>query len=194
MNLDSDKAQLRRSMLSARGKIDSEQAAQAARQLSVWVGGCAEFARAERIGFYAATGGEVSTRPLFDLAQEAGKRCLFPRCRDENRLEYAEIEHWQQLEAGRFGILEPSGEISAVLLVQNDLVLVPGVAFDKQGGRLGRGGGFYDRAFSIAEPERPYLMGVAHSIQLLETVPLGPHDRRMDAVATETGILRRPAS
>lgn len=194
MSLDSDKEQLRRKVLLACRAIDPGQAELSAKRLAVVVARCPEFQTAERVGLYAATGSEISTGPVFEAARRAGKRCLFPRCRGENQLEFAEVSDWQQLERGRFGILEPGPQLPASPLCENDLVLVPGVAFDLRGGRMGRGAGYYDRAFAALRPPSPYLMGIAHPIQLLDSVPLGAHDRRMDAVATERGILRGFAS
>jgi 5-formyltetrahydrofolate cyclo-ligase len=67
-------------------------------------------------------------------------------------------------------------------------VLVPGVAFDRAGNRLGRGQGLYDRAFPASAPRPPLLIGVAYQIQLVEAVPYTEADRRMDAVVTELGL------
>lgn len=190
MSLDSDKAQLRQQVLTACRAIDPEQAERSAQRVAELIAGCPEFERAERVGFYAARGCEISTRPGFEAARLAGKGCLFPRCVGKNQLEFAQIDDWEQLQPGRFGILEPGVQLSASSFGENDLVLVPGVVFDRLGGRIGYGGGFYDRAFPVNGPPAPYLMGLAHPVQLLDAVPLGAHDRRMDAVATESGIVR----
>ena len=193
MSLELDKARLRKQMFTACGAIPAKQAEASALRVAGHVAGCVEFERAERIGFYAAMEAEVSTRPAFAQAQLAGKQCLFPRCLDQNQLEFAQVDDWEQLQPGRFGILEPAANIPASFFGQNDLVLVPGVAFDLQGGRIGHGGGYYDRAFPIEGPPGPFMMGVAHSVQLLNSVPLGNHDRKMDAVVTEAGIFCRTA-
>jgi 5-formyltetrahydrofolate cyclo-ligase len=67
-------------------------------------------------------------------------------------------------------------------------VLVPGVAFDRAGGRLGRGAGYYDRAFPVSAPSAPLLIGVAYEIQRVDRLPLVETDRRMDAVVTERAL------
>ena len=190
MSLELDKARLRQQLLSACGVIPTKQAETSAQRVAVHVAGCREFERAERIGFYGAMEAEISTRPAFAAARLAGKRWLCPRCLDRNQLEFAQVDDWEQLRPGRFGILEPDAKIAASFFCQNDLVLVPGVAFDRQGGRIGQGGGYYDRAFPSEGPPGPYLMGLAHSVQLLDSVPLGNHDRKMDAIVTEAGIFR----
>jgi 5-formyltetrahydrofolate cyclo-ligase len=194
MSLESDKAQLRERMLLDCRAIDPEQAAKSARRVAEVVAGCSEFATSGRMGLFASIGGEISTGPVYEAAQRAGKRCLFPRCRGKSRLEFVEIDDWAQLEPGRMGILEPPLRLAASNLCENDLLLVPGVAFDLQGGRLGRGGGFYDRAFAEPSPKCPYLMGFGFPVQLIAAVPLGAHDRRLDAIATESGIVRRVSS
>jgi 5-formyltetrahydrofolate cyclo-ligase len=87
-------------------------------------------------------------------------------------------------------VLEPPLQAEAVALAEGDLVLVPGVAFDRAGHRLGRGGGFYDRAFPAGAPRAPFLMGVAYEIQLVDVVPHGEGDRCMQAVVTERALYR----
>jgi 5-formyltetrahydrofolate cyclo-ligase len=71
----------------------------------------------------------------------------------------------------------------------NDLILVPGLGFTRDGRRLGRGGGFYDRLLA-ASSFRAFTMGVGFDVQLVPALPVEPHDRRLDAIATESGIQR----
>jgi 5-formyltetrahydrofolate cyclo-ligase len=190
VRLASQKAALRQSVLSACQAIGPEQAARTAQRVAEHVVGSPEFLRAAIVALYAATAGEIATRSLFEAARRAEKRCVFPRCQAENQLDFAQIDHWEQLEPGRFGILEPGAQLAATPLDPADLVLVPGVAFDRQGGRIGRGGGYYDRSFPVDGPPGPFLMGLAHPVQLIDAVPVGTSDRRMDAVVTEAGIVR----
>jgi len=190
VSLDSQKAQLRRSVLSACHEIAPAQAARSAERVAQHVIASPEFERAAIVGLYAATGGEIATRPIFEASRKAGKCCVFPRCLPDRRLDFAQIDHWEQLEPGRFGLREPDTKLQAVPLSPGDLVLVPGVAFDPQGGRVGRGGGYFDRAFPVGGPPGPFLMALAHPIQVIGAVPVGVNDRRMDAVATESGIIR----
>ncbi|MCP4036640.1 MAG: 5-formyltetrahydrofolate cyclo-ligase [bacterium] len=189
MTLEAEKDQVRTAVSAARRSITESQASVAAREIALAVAASAEFQQAERVVFYAATQHEIPTRPLFERARAAGTPCLFPRCAGAG-LEFVPADNLEQLQPGRFGILEPEPSGQAVLLSVRDLVLVPGVAFDRAGARLGRGGGFYDRAFPEQSQLRPLLMGFAYSVQLIERVPTAPHDRRMDAVATELGISR----
>lgn len=99
------------------------------------------------------------------------------------------MQSWDALRRGRFGVLEPPA--GAVVRPQaGDVVVVPGVAFDRDGGRLGRGRGYYDRAFPVGAEEAPRLVGFAYSVQLVERVPCDSRDRRMDAIVTEDGVHR----
>jgi 5-formyltetrahydrofolate cyclo-ligase len=149
-----------------------------------------EFAAAETIALYAAIRGEVCVRRVFDAAIAARKQCLLPRCRPERGLEFANVESWDQLESGAFGILEPPAELACLPLTSLDLALVPGVAFDTGGGRLGRGKGYYDRAFAECGADSCNLFGVAFSLQIVARVPVGSGDRRVDAILMETGLIR----
>lgn len=140
---------------------------------------------APRVGLYAAVHGEVPSRPLFDGL--AGAVRLLPRVRGR-RLEWARVDEWDALAPGPFGIPAPPPEAPAAILEPGDVVLVPGLAFDAAGWRLGRGGGFYDRAFPPGVPG-PLLVGVAYAFQLVDLVPHDSRDRRVDAIVTERGLV-----
>ncbi|MCP4036817.1 MAG: 5-formyltetrahydrofolate cyclo-ligase [bacterium] len=190
MSLESEKIRLRQGARVTCRSIDPRQAERAALRLAGHILNSLEFLSAERVVLYAATAGEISTQPVFEAVSEAHKRCLFPRCLSGGRLEFAPVDDAGQLVPGRFGILEPGAQLAAGPLAAGDLVLVPGMAFDRRGGRVGRGGGYYDRAFPAGAAPGPCLMGVAHSAQLVDAVPVGVHDRVMDCIATELGVIR----
>jgi 5-formyltetrahydrofolate cyclo-ligase len=107
----------------------------------------------------------------------------------EPRLEFAPVASLGELRPGRYGVEEPPVERPAEAVAAEDLVLVPGVAFDRNGNRLGRGGGHYDRTFPPGQPG-PLLFGVAYALQVVSAVPHAPSDRRVDAIVTENGIHR----
>ena len=113
------------------------------------------------------------------------KRVALPRISDAN-LTFHWVTCREELRPGRFGILEPPAEASEA---GNgfDLILVPGLAFDLQGGRLGRGKGYYDRFLSTASGLRA---GVCFEDQIVEAIPGEPHDVRMDFVVTPSAISR----
>jgi len=147
-----------------------------------------ELAGLGRVVLYAALPDELPTRALHEALRRLRKPILFPRCRPDDLLEFARVEGWEDLEPGRYGVLEPTGPAQA--LAHDDLVVVPGVAFDGAGRRLGRGGGFYDRTFPPAWIPAPRLVGVGYAFQRVPLVPAGPEDRRMDAVVTDREAWR----
>lgn len=144
------------------------------------------FASARRVAFYAALPDEVPIRHAFAAALARKRSLWFPRTLPEG-LEFAPVERWEALRPGAQGVLEPDPTHAAEPLAAGDLVLVPGLAFDRSGRRLGRGGGNYDRAFP---PDRahPVLYGVAFVWQVLDVLPCQAHDLRVDGLLTETGL------
>jgi 5-formyltetrahydrofolate cyclo-ligase len=143
------------------------------------------YAAASTLVLYSSIRSEVATFEIFAAAAEVGKRVLYPRTVGTT-LEFVAIESLEALAASRFGICEPrSGE--AIPLAEIDLLVLPGVAFDEQGIRLGYGLGCYDRA--LAAVERPTLVGLAYDFQLVPSLPREPHDVPVDFVVTETRIL-----
>ena len=101
----------------------------------------------------------------------------------------ARLEGACDLSPGRFGILEPPQDAPCSSLLELDLVFIPGVAFDRYGGRLGRGGGFYDRALAGADGSAgPRRLGVGFAFQWVERVPVLDHDLAVHGVLTEEGL------
>jgi 5-formyltetrahydrofolate cyclo-ligase len=112
-------------------------------------------------------------------------RVFLPRFRAPDSIVFARFESWECLELGRFGILEPSAESALAAPESLSAAVLPGVAFDLDGFRLGRGRAVYDRCFS-AKATRPRLIGIAFDWQLIERVPREVHDLAMDLVITES--------
>lgn len=144
------------------------------------------FQSAETVGLYMAIGGEVSLESLFAVCWQAGKRICIPVFSPETkRYEMAEIKPETPCRTGRYGIREPIAP-SLVPMNDIDLVAVPGVAFDRHGNRLGRGGGYYDR---LLEGFRGHAVGVAFDFQLLPEVPTDKHDQSTGCIVTESKIF-----
>lgn len=148
--------------------------------------------RAQSILFYAPMRLEIDIWPLLRDSLAAGKRAALPRF-DVRSQQYdacviRNLPH--DLVAGQFGIREPAQHCSSLEMEQFELVLVPGVAFDRQGRRLGRGKGFYDRLLSGAESK---ACGVAFDEQLVEKIPVEAHDRRVQWLLTPTQWIEFPA-
>lgn len=143
-----------------------------------------EFKQAAQIGIFAGLAWELDLKALWEARPEA---CVFPKV-NEQTLTFFKIEKWSDLVPGHAGILEPLRDLPAEPWKADDLVLVPGSAFDVQGGRVGSGKGFYDR-FLASHPSRRW--GIGYSAQIVDGgLAQGPLDVRMGAIVTELGIIR----
>jgi 5-formyltetrahydrofolate cyclo-ligase len=144
--------------------------------------------RAERIALYAALPYELPTRLLFDAVVEKNGAALLPRTVDPLGLAFFAVARWEDLRPGTFGVLEPRDDGTAVRLMPGDLVVVPGVAFDEDGYRLGHGKGYYDRAFAAELGDAPTLVGFGYEFQIVDAVPHDHRDRQMDAIVTDRKV------
>lgn len=150
-----------------------------------------EYAKAKTVMFYIDVRSEVRTRNNLVDALQTGKKIIVPYCVD-GELELFHLESMDELEIGMYRILEPKAELRTVaakkvLPEELDLIMVPGVAFDKNGGRTGHGKGYYDKLLEHAKPETP-LVGIAFECQLFPEIPTGEHDIYMDKVVTEAAV------
>ncbi|MBN2353609.1 MAG: 5-formyltetrahydrofolate cyclo-ligase [Spirochaetales bacterium] len=141
---------------------------------------------------------EVDTRPVVARALSAGKRVYLPRVEGDGLVFHAVRSLSEASIPHAYGMLEPGPDLPRLVLPlpprSRALVLVPGVAFDREKNRLGRGRGFYDRFLSDfairAGGEEVFLLGIGFHLQLLDAVPCGPSDVPMDAVLTDKELLR----
>jgi 5-formyltetrahydrofolate cyclo-ligase len=151
-----------------------------------------EFAGARWVALYAPLVGELGTQPLFAALRDGGRAALFPRPNPESGLlEFLPAARWEDLAPGRYGVLEPPAG-APVPLGAGDLVVVPGLAFDAAGHRLGRGGGWFDRTFSRTG-RSPLLVGYAYEQQIVDLVPSGSTDRGVEWIVTERAARRASA-
>jgi 5-formyltetrahydrofolate cyclo-ligase len=189
VELAARKRLLREGLRRRRPEVTAERAAAAAAAVAARVAALPEFGRALRVALYAALSDELPSVPLFETARAAGKRLLWPRV-VAGRLEFAACSGIEELRPGVLGIPAPPTTLPAESPLAGDVVIVPGLAFDAAGRRLGRGAGHYDRAFPAGRADAPLLVGVGYAFQLVDEVPAGPHDRRMDVVVTEERQVR----
>jgi 5-formyltetrahydrofolate cyclo-ligase len=153
------------------------------------------FQQAPMVLFYAAQTGEPDTFLLWPLARALNKITLFPRVVGTETLAWHEVHSLDQLQVGYLGLMEPDPilpEKAVASLPPATLVLVPGLAFDQQGHRIGRGGGYYDR-FLAQLPDGIKKIGLFFSIQEVPEVPAEPYDIRLDGLITENLLLSFPA-
>ena len=127
---------------------------------------------------------EVNTHKIIIKAIEDGKTICVPRIvSKEQGMKVYRIKGLEELETGYYGVLEPSEKCEEISIKDIDLVIMPGAAFDRNGGRLGYGGGFYDRFLSKAQ-ENLKKIALAYEFQILESVPMEGTDIRIDDVIT----------
>lgn len=135
---------------------------------------------------YVACRGELSLEAVIRDIPARGRRLVLPRCEAPGIMTARQVRCAQDLVPGRFGLLEPSDGCGVVAPQEIDLILTPGTAFDRLGGRLGQGGGYYDRFLPQTHALRA---GVCHDAALLDAVPTLAHDARMDVVFTPGGAV-----
>jgi 5-formyltetrahydrofolate cyclo-ligase len=153
-----------------------------------------EYAAAKTVLFYIDVRAEVRTRHSLPEALKSGKAIIVPWCNDRGELELFRLASMEELAVGMYKILEPKPELRGLPEKQCrpdelDLVMVPGVAFDRRGGRMGHGKGYYDKLLQHARPDTP-LVALAFECQLFPEVPVAPHDIFMDKVLTEAAVYQ----
>ena len=186
---DTTSCVLRRTTLSARDRLDPASRSAKSRRICRLLQELPAVAAAEHVFLYVHFRSEVETKPLLHELLAAGKTVSVPlTLRNEGRLLAVRITDPDiQLVPGCFGILEPTKEQAAQGLVEPatiEVAIVPGSVFDQLGGRLGYGGGFYDRFLSQDAPQA-LRIGLAYALQIAEQVPLEAHDQLMDMIVTE---------
>jgi 5-formyltetrahydrofolate cyclo-ligase len=141
---------------------------------------------------YADFGSEVATGALVGAILQDGKRLVMPRVADGDLVLHAVVDPERDLVAGVWGIREPDPACNEVAPAEVELFLLPGLAFDEGGGRLGYGRGYFDRVLAQASGRR---VALAFDGQVVEAVPRGATDVAMDLVVTPTRVIRcGPAS
>jgi 5-formyltetrahydrofolate cyclo-ligase len=151
-----------------------------------------DYASARTVMFYIDVRSEVRTRQALPAALESGKRIVVPWCNEKGELELFHLQSMDELAVGMYKILEPKAELRTLAEKQLqaedlDLVMVPGVAFDRRGARMGHGKGYYDKLLQHARKETP-LVALAFECQLFPEIPTANHDIFMDKIITEKEI------
>ncbi len=153
-----------------------------------------EVRRAATVAAYISVGKEPGTGPLVEQLHNLGRRVILPVLLPDNDLDWAAYTGPDCLRPAGRGLLEPTGErLGVEAIATADVVLCPGVAVDRTGMRLGRGGGSYDRALARV-PAGTFVCTLLYDGEVLDHVPSTEHDRRVGAAATENGVIRLPAS
>ncbi len=141
--------------------------------------------KAKRIGLYAPIRNEVRTNELFEWFQKEGREVAYPKVYGKG-FEFLKIKNQEELVSGQWGIAEPSGG-DKVSLKQLDLIVMPGVAFDEGGGRIGFGRGYYDREVSSFNGLK---VGLAYDFQIVQAFTREKHDLACDYIVTEKRVIK----
>ena len=193
-----DKNQLRQEMRQRRRALSHAERSHASYALAEHVAASRLFQTSQRIAFYLPNDGEIDLQPLIEYAWQVNKQCFLPVIgpRNSRRLWFLPYKPETPLQQNRFGIPEPSHHRGKRQFKPHalDLILLPLVAFDKNGHRLGMGGGFYDRTLAFLAHRgiwrKPHLLGTAYSFQQLEKLPNQPWDIPLDAVVTDQELIQ----
>ncbi len=192
----SEKAVLRRSLLDARKRLSADELLTASVALADRALALPELAAAGTVAAYVSVGSEPGTRALVHSLHARGVRVLLPVLLPDNDLDWAPYAGPEHLRPAGRGLLEPDGErLGPDAVTAADTVLLPGLAVDARGMRLGRGGGSYDRVLARVEASgrAPALVVLLYANEVVARVPEEPHDHPVQAVVTPYGVTRFPA-
>lgn len=138
---------------------------------------------AKRIALYRATGGELPCDGLAKAFMKKGKICCFPRIEGDNMV-FCDCKCLDEksFKTGAYGIKEPVASLPAVEPESIDIVVLPAVAYNEEGTRLGQGKGYYDRFYAGIKGKKPYLLGICYDFQISSEIPVEEHDITADMV------------
>lgn len=183
-----DKQTIRKEILKQRRQFPHQEWQKASQKIWEYLLDWPTFQEAETIHLFINQPHEVETRSIVRYCWQSQKTVVIPyRLPHSSILGHSILSHFDQLVQTQFDLQEPLPEArQAIPLEMIDLVLVPGVAFDQTGGRLGYGKGYYDRFLSQVEA---FFLGLTFSFQVLPSFPQSPFDISMDAILTEDGFI-----
>jgi 5-formyltetrahydrofolate cyclo-ligase len=153
-----------------------------------------EYENAAALFGYASFGAEADTGRILAHAQNTQKKIYLPRVETKERMEFYQFYDGSRLSVSKFGVPEPEPDKKLlyprnVSREERPLMLLPGLAFDREGNRVGYGAGYYDRYLAAFPQDYFFKVGICYDFQLLEQVPAGSHDIRADMVITPSGCF-----
>ena len=146
-----------------------------------------EFRMAQTVFAFVGTAREIDTMALLRRILDEGKTLVLPRCGAEHTMALCRVETLEQLAPGAYGILEPVESCGVLTPEEIELTITPCLSCDRQGNRLGQGGGYYDRFFARYHGAAALL---CREKLMAEAVPVEAHDRRFDLLVTENAVYR----
>lgn len=196
-----DRQQIRQQIRQQRRELTDDERQLASHRLCDQIARSSLFKISKRIAFYIPSDGEMDLLPLLDYAWQCKKKCFLPVLgpNKTRRLWFLPVTPDTLLVSNRYGIPEPEHPRKQRCFkpISLDLILMPLVAFDMQGNRLGMGGGFYDRTLSFLLSRKiwnkPYLMGTAYAFQEIPGLEQQKWDVPLHSIATDNGIFELSA-
>ncbi len=184
-----EKSRIRDEINRKRNALARDEAESKSTAIAASLAKTAEYKDAKAVMFYAAKGKEVQTAMIVEAALREGKTVLLPITNMEKKeIEASVIENYgSDLKKGAFGIMEPKQKM-AFDEAQISAIIVPGIAFDTEGHRLGYGHGFYDKL--LHRLTNAVKIGLAYDFQIMDKLPRESHDEKMDIIVTENRIIR----
>ena len=182
------KDKLRQQMLGKRNSLSQEELLKKSRHIQRRLLDLREYQQAHIICFYVSYGHEVFTHELIKRCLMKGKQVVVPLSHPETHtLSLSLLKKWDDLAPGTYHILEPKKEAQHIIDVGAlELIIVPGVAFDYKGNRIGHGKGYYDNLLTTTNA---LSIGLAFEFQLVESIPADSHDIAVDMIITEKRIV-----
>jgi len=190
-----DKRLLRRKMRARRLQLTQTEQSSAALDLLRQFSRTSIFRNAVRIACYYPNDGEIDPRPIIEYIWRSGKQCFLPIVVHRRLpLRFSRYQRRYPLRENPYGILEPVVHRRDLVTAHNlELILVPLVAFDRNGSRLGMGAGLYDRTLSFLRTRKlwraPLIIGVAHAFQEVDCLPKAPWDVHLHGIVTEKSFI-----
>ena len=183
-----DKKVLRREMLARRRALSTAERTRASKMICARVQALTVLQEARTMMLYASTEEEINLYPLMEVLLTEGRRIVLPEITGRGVMEARELPAMDALTDGTFGILSPDPMRGNIVAPEEiDVIIVPGAAFDENGGRLGLGGGYYDRFLPRAG--NAVRLVLAFDFQIVPDVPMGAQDARVDVILTERRMI-----
>ena len=183
-----EKEVLRQRLSEKRRSISPEKIFRKSRHIQALLFSVHTYQEARCVGFYVSSGHEVKTHEMIRDCFQMGKQVVVPKCGEKAAdMSLFRIDSFDDLMPGAFGILEPSDPIDKVELDVVDVLIVPGIGFDRLGHRLGQGGGYYDAI--LGSRPRAVVIGIAFAVQVVDAIPVEAHDAIVDLIVTENEVI-----
>lgn len=189
---DLDKNIIRQQLLEKRSELGEAEVAELSRGIVDAVLTLEQWNRADEVLLYWPIRNEVDVRPLLKDAWEKGKKLFLPCCRrnEPGIMDFGVVRAEEDLLSGSFGIKEPCrSKCEFSDAVSPDIIIVPGVGYDRHGHRIGFGGGYYDRFLSRPQKGGFLSIGVCYSFQLLDGFPVEPWDQAVQLICTDKEMI-----